>query len=56
MDMIKNNNKAFVIFLDDEFDFISNFYLMDSYLSLLAVTSETNDKIFNFLKENDPIW
>lgn len=54
--MPSNNNKAFVILLEDNFDIVSNYFLVDSYLSLLSVTSDTNEKIIKFLKENDPIW
>ena len=54
--MVKNKNRAYVVLLEDSFDVASNYFLVDSYLSLLAVTSQTNDKIFKFLKADDPIW
>jgi hypothetical protein len=54
--MRSNNNKAYIVLLEDSFDVISNYFLVDSYMSLLTVTSSSNDKIFSFFKENDPIW
>ena len=37
--MKSNNNKAYIVLLEDSFDVISNYYLVDSYMSLLTVTS-----------------
>ncbi len=54
--MPKNNNRAFVVLLDDSFDVISNYFLVDSYLSLFAITSDSNEKIIQQFKDSDPIW
>ncbi len=56
MEMPLNNNKAYVVLLEDNFDVVSNYFLVDSYLSLLSISSDSNDKILKLLKENDPIW
>lgn len=54
--MRPNSNRAYIVLLEDSFDVASNYYLVDSYLSLLALTSDSNEKTLKFLAENDPIW
>ncbi len=45
-----------MVLLEDNFDVVSNYFMVDSYMSLLAMYSDSNEQLFNFFKENDPIW
>lgn len=53
--MPANVNKAYIIFLNEDFDFISNFYQVNTYIGQLA-NFVSNEDLLEMIKINDTIW
>lgn len=43
-----SESEVFIVFINEEFDFASNFFLVDTYLSLITLVAD-NEQILSFL-------